>query len=256
MRYYDRIDLLKPDYVSPETGYRYYTIYQYEKLGTILELRALQMPLNQIQEYFNERNVKKSAAILQQYQHEFEQKLKEDIQLNAVMKEKLSYLSHLDHLVLNRVWEQTFPERYMITFSKPSGNQAAHDYAYTKLEWYLNEQETAPILATDRVGVYADEGILENSSHPSAAYPMIFVKHPKQKMKYLQTIPQGRYACMDYSNGRLETYHESFKIMKQYLRENHLAVTGHILQFYVVDVTLTNDRRETILQIQVPIRSV
>lgn len=39
LRYYDRINLLKPEYVSEETGYRYYSIRQYEKLGTILELR-------------------------------------------------------------------------------------------------------------------------------------------------------------------------------------------------------------------------
>ena len=41
LRHYDRIGLLKPAYIDPETNYRYYSIFQYEKLGTIKELRQL-----------------------------------------------------------------------------------------------------------------------------------------------------------------------------------------------------------------------
>lgn len=54
LRHYDRIDLLKPDYVT-KSGRRMYSIRQYEKLGTILELRAIGMSLHEIQEYFNNR---------------------------------------------------------------------------------------------------------------------------------------------------------------------------------------------------------
>ena len=47
LRHYDRIDLLKPNYVS-ESGHRYYSIRQYEKLGTILELKKIGMSLKEI----------------------------------------------------------------------------------------------------------------------------------------------------------------------------------------------------------------
>ena len=62
LRHYDRIDLLKPDYVT-KSGRRMYSIRQYEKLGTILELRAIGMSLHEIQEYFNNRNLKKSISM-------------------------------------------------------------------------------------------------------------------------------------------------------------------------------------------------
>ena len=45
LRHYDRIDLLKPVHVDPDTGYRYYSITQYEKIGTIRELKNLGMSL-------------------------------------------------------------------------------------------------------------------------------------------------------------------------------------------------------------------
>ena len=48
LRYYDRIGLITPDYVDPQTRYRYYSIRQYEKLGTIKELRQLGMSIHDI----------------------------------------------------------------------------------------------------------------------------------------------------------------------------------------------------------------
>ncbi len=59
LRYYDRIGLFKPIYVDPNTKYRYYSILQYEKLGTIKELRQLGMKLKEIKEYFDNRSSKK-----------------------------------------------------------------------------------------------------------------------------------------------------------------------------------------------------
>ena len=67
LRYYDSIGIFKADYVDPETGYRYYDPQQYEKLGTILELRSLNFSLNEIKEYFTERNMKKSVDMLKEH---------------------------------------------------------------------------------------------------------------------------------------------------------------------------------------------
>ena len=61
LRYYDRIGLITPDYVDPQTRYRYYSIRQYDKLGTIKELRQLGMSIHDITDYFSGRNSSFSA---------------------------------------------------------------------------------------------------------------------------------------------------------------------------------------------------
>ena len=45
LRYYDKIGLLTPEKVDPDTGYRYYSTKQFERLNTILYLKALKCPL-------------------------------------------------------------------------------------------------------------------------------------------------------------------------------------------------------------------
>lgn len=251
LRYYDRINLLKPEYVSEETGYRYYSIRQYEKLGTILELRSLKMPLEQIVEYFNNRNLKKSAELLQQYQIKLEEDIKRYMALNEVLKSKIDFIQSLDRLELNKAELVEMPERYMISFGEQAGGSEAHAYAYTKLEGCLND-EVAPILASDRVGVYTDERILEENDEYIPAYPMLIVKNISEN-EYIKKIPSGSYVCMNYTNGTLEKYDKSFEIVKKYIADNGLKICGNILQIYKLDVTLTNDRKETIMEIQIPV---
>ena len=67
LRYYDRVGLLKPAYIDPQTRYRYYTIRQSEELGVIRELRDLGMSVQEIQNYLEGCNLQKSVKMLAQY---------------------------------------------------------------------------------------------------------------------------------------------------------------------------------------------
>ena len=48
LRHYEALGLLTPERVDPNTGYRSYSIRQFEVLNTIRYLRALDMPLEEI----------------------------------------------------------------------------------------------------------------------------------------------------------------------------------------------------------------
>ena len=153
------------------------------------------------------------------------------------------------------VFECHFPKRYIITFDEPAGGPREHAYAFTKLEWYLDE--TAPILASDRVGVYADEARpLERPEGYIPSVPMLFVEDSDIQSEYKQEIPAGKYICMYYHDGGLEEYSPSFELIKDYLRVHSLAVDGRLFQIYKIDKTLTSDPCETLLEIQVPVKSI
>lgn len=58
LRYYDEIQLFTPAYVDNATGYRYYSIEQFERLNTILYLKALnlEMPIRILENSHNLRS--------------------------------------------------------------------------------------------------------------------------------------------------------------------------------------------------------
>ena len=56
LRHYEDIGLLKPEYVSPESGYRYYSARQFEVLSSIRYLRALDLPLPEIADFLKNKD--------------------------------------------------------------------------------------------------------------------------------------------------------------------------------------------------------
>ena len=53
LRLYAKNKLLEPDYLDPETGYRYYTLEQCAKLDLIRALKSCRLSLEQIREIFS-----------------------------------------------------------------------------------------------------------------------------------------------------------------------------------------------------------
>ena len=251
LRYYDRIGLITPDYVDPQTRYRYYSIRQYEKLGTIKELRQLGMSIHDITDYFSGRNLRKSHQLLLHQLELLEEEIRKQQLLSEILRRKLHFLSEITPPPpVDKVFCRAFPQRYMITFGEPAGGSREHAFAFTRLERYLDE--VAPILASDRIGVYADWHLLEPSDDYIPAVPMIFVERDAIESEHKRTIPPGDYLCMNYRRGELERYHPSFARLHTYMAEHGWVLNGMIFQFYKIDVTLTSDPDETLMEIQVP----
>ena len=49
--YYDRIGLFQPNETDPDTGYRYYSLEQFEELDVILCLKSIGLSLKEIKAY-------------------------------------------------------------------------------------------------------------------------------------------------------------------------------------------------------------
>ena len=255
LRYYDRVNLLKPAHIDPQTRYRYYTIRQSEELGVIRELRDLGMSVQEIQNYLEDCNLQKSIRILGQYYTDLQNDVEKKLALCRNVAQKLAYLGGLtavQELEAPRV--RHIQERQLITFGEKAGGPNKHMYALTKLEGYL--KDIAPVLATDNVGICADVEILEENENYIYGVPVIFVTDEEVKPeadKIKKIVPEGDYLCMEYRGGRLEKYNPCFENIKEFIKDNRLTISGPIFQIYKIDVTLTQDREETLLEIQVPI---
>ena len=143
LRYYDRVDLLKPAYIDPQTRYRYYTIRQSEELGIIRELRDLGMSIEEIRKYLEDCNLKKSIQMLAQYYSRLQDDIEKNLAICRNISQKLAYLGELTSLKeIDSPYMMRFPERHILTFDKAAGGPNKHMYALSKLEGYLNDIET------------------------------------------------------------------------------------------------------------------
>lgn len=85
LRYYEKMGVLTPAYISPESGYRYYSLDQLMILDTVLLCTEIGIPLKDLKQYVDENG-----------QLEFERLLKDGRQL---AKEKMQRIeNHIDSI--------------------------------------------------------------------------------------------------------------------------------------------------------------
>lgn len=88
LRYYDSLGLLKPAVVDPDSGYRYYSPTQLELAARIRLLRIVDMPLVEIRELLEERDLRRMRARLDLHRARIEERI-------AAQHESLSTLDRL-----------------------------------------------------------------------------------------------------------------------------------------------------------------
>ena len=148
------------------------------------------MSIHDITDYFSGRNLRKSHQLLLHQLELLEEEIRKQQLLSEILRRKLHFLSEITPPPpVDKVFCRAFPQRYMITFGEPAGGSREHAFAFTRLERYLDE--VAPILASDRIGVYADWHLLEPSDDYIPAVPMIFVERDAIESEHKRTIPRG-----------------------------------------------------------------
>ena len=100
--YYDKSELLIPEFIH-DNGYRYYSVSQYLTLEIILNMRKLNIPINDIKEYLNNRNTKNFQQLLQKKQQECDKIIAELQQTKESLALSLNALSELTQCPLKQI---------------------------------------------------------------------------------------------------------------------------------------------------------
>ena len=93
LRHYEHIGLLTPEYISSDSGYRYYGTEQFEVLNTIRYLRALDMPLAEIEDFLKNKDISRIEEKLLQQKHAVLKKQQEF--LLVLMEKRVAQLTKM-----------------------------------------------------------------------------------------------------------------------------------------------------------------
>ncbi|MFD1136449.1 MerR family transcriptional regulator [Paenibacillus urinalis] len=253
LRHYDRVGLFKPRYVDISSGYRYYSIYQYEMLGTIKELRELGMSIDEIKVYFEERNLKKSLSILEKKHEELQVKLKELINLEQNIKDKINFMKEISQVSnLHEIEHKWIPKRSLILKKGTVSTNLELSYGVIELENVL--QEVAPIVGTNRLGVLIDKKDLLRKDYNASSTLFVTARELKEYAGFtIHTTQDGEFICSRYS-GELWDREGILKKLISYIEIQGYSITGPALQIAHIDNSVTDVPSEIIFEIQVPVK--
>lgn len=171
LRHYEKLGLLQPEYIDSETGYRYYSTRQFECLNTIRYLRVLDMPLPQIKDFLENKDIGKIQKMLLEQKetvirkqkdfHIIEQKIN-----NRLQQLEDALLSELDTIKIIRT------EKRRIAWIRNSLSINSYLDLETSIR-QLERQQKDAVVFLGKVGVgIAKEQLLKKQY---GSYDMVFL---------------------------------------------------------------------------------
>lgn len=156
LRHYDRVGLLKPIEIDPQSGYRYYSIFQIEKLATIIELKSLGFTINEMKKFFENRQLKQSHELLYQRRT----KLRETVATLQKLDKSLSKkIEHLEDMLTVKITGDFTKYTIVEAPYRPVHFMSEHVDDAVNLEKVASLMENKlkainPVIGSDSYGIY------------------------------------------------------------------------------------------------------
>lgn len=253
LRYYDRIGLLKPDYLN-ENNVRYYSVLKYEQLETIKELQQIGLNLKEIRHYLSDRNIHSSEQLLLQQNAYCEDKIQLYQALQEKIQRKLSTLS--------TIWEKapvlmqpqiiSLPERICYCSENTIQDEISLSYACMELEHTIKDMDPLiPIYASD---CYAGLFSLD-SDKLQDTHLLFFLNSVVQKnLPKTRKLPAGDYVCV-YTNTSFWDRVTVRDCVTAFARANALSLNDSAIVISKIDYSITDIPEERLYEFQIRIHN-
>lgn len=257
LRHYDRIGLLKPAYVDPGTGYRYYSTEQVEVFDTIMDLRDMGLPLKEIQEFMNHRNVENSYEILSKKADELRQEIAEKQKMLLQIEQKTTYINMVknEKLFSLKQWRITHIRKRSMVISRARENDLSDFICeFTRLRKNLSDDFN--VFGTNISGSLIDpDSFLHTGKERLLRYPALPYGICEEEIRYgeLTELPETDYLVC-FGKGVLTAESSELTKIRRYLSKNGYEVTGYLYERDIIDISLTNDPAEVIYRLEIPVR--
>lgn len=249
LRHYDKIGLLKPSY-DTSNRYRFYTVRDFFKLSRILFFKDLDIPLQDIKNYMNNKNTINLVAILKKKEIEIDIKIHKLINLKKKITTKLDLLGSVQH-ELNIVKIKRMPQRIGILLNASDSNSEyelkqsiIENQQYFKLSSMLVEGQLYTSLKKDDM----INGIINKFN-----YFIEVISTEDIVTGHIKVFPEEQYACVLFKGSYKDTQ-SHYAILVQWINENGYEILGDSIKKNIVDYDFSDSENEYVSEIQIPIR--
>jgi len=247
LRYYEEIGILKPE--RDTNGYRLYSIQDIWKLNIIKDLRNLNMPMEVIKDYLDNKTLENTLDILNEEITIINKKMEQlKIQKNTITSRIKSLKEDASESNTEKIQVVDLDERKIIVLNDSFSRDEEADFLIKKL--HKKHEDKLYLLGNNYVGVTMDLTKVKQNIFNS--YKSVFFILDKDDKSYDKIIPKGRYLTLSY-RGSYEKTDKFIPLMMEYADKNNYRAISDPVELYKIDVHETSivDEYLTELQMQV-----
>ena len=250
LRYYESLGLLTPERVDPDTGYRYYSVRQFEVLNTIRYLRELDMPLPEISDFLKNRDIDRMEEKLRQQKAEIERKRLELQRIERRIDNNLRRIRDAQDSELDVIKYAAAPAMRIVWMDAALKISSSLDMEMPIRELEQSQAETVLFLGKVGVGISAEN--LEAGS--SEQYDGVFLILDDEDRFNGKTVLLPETQCVSV---RLRGSHteaaEQYRRLMEHIRAHGMKPSGFSREITMIDYGITSDREKFVTEISIPV---
>ena len=253
LRHYEEAGLLKPEKIDPQTGYRYYSARQFEVLNTIRYLRALDMPIAQIEDFLNNREIDVIEDKLLKQKELIAKKQRELASIERKIDHRLEQLKDALHSELDVIRLKKMPSCRIVWVKDSLRPKSYLDLEYAIRKLAQDQEESMIFLGKVGIGL-SKEKLLKREFEPYDSIFLILDEEDHYEGE-IEQHPEEMCACVRFRRSHNEAADQYRKLMN-YLEEQQLEVTGFSREITMIDYGITSNTDKFVTEISIPVRAM
>lgn len=251
LRHYEAAGLLQPEWVEPQTGYRYYSTRQFEVLNTIRYLRALDMPLPEIADFLRDRDVGRMEEKLRLQRETVIRKQQELRRIERKIENRLQQLHTAQTCPLDTV-ELVEAAACRIVWMESSMKIEG----YLDMETWIRKLDSSDVEAVvflGKVGVSLSGEHLRQGRYTPYDGIFLVLDEEDNYNGEVQQLPQALCVRIRFRGSHAQAP-EQYEKLTAYIAAHQMEVAGFSREITMIDYGLTNDLQKFITEISIPVR--
>ena len=251
LRHYENVGLLHPEHISPDTGYRYYGTEQFEVLNTIRYLRALDMPLTEIEDFLKNRDISNIEEKLMQQKKIVLEKQQELKRIEQKIDHRLNCLSEAQSMPLDTVTLMKLPACRIVWMDAPLKIKDSQDMEAPIRKLDQSQAEAVVFLGKVGLGISAEH--LQAAEYQK--YDGIFLILDDEDIYDGETIPVAETLCVRLSfRGSHAEAPGQYRKLLDYIKKHQMQIVGFSREITLIDYGITNDPEKFVTEICIPVK--
>lgn len=250
LRYYDELGILKPEYVNPDTNYRYYSTNQFERLNTIKYLRALDVPLEKISNFFDEKDVNTILDIFMEQRENVLKKQKQLAQIEKKITNRIEQIETALSATYGQVIVKYLPQRKIVLLEK---NFTLADDLELLIRDLSKEHCLDDAIFLGKVGVSISQRDLIKGQFTHFSSIFVVAEAEDDFKNKDNVLWEGSYATVQYQG----THDEAslyYTLLLNYIKDSGFQIKGDSVEITVIDTGITNDCNKFVTELQIPLQ--
>lgn len=255
LRLYDKLGLVTPCEINPETGYRYYDIRQSAQLDMIQYMKALGMNLSEIRKRFEENDIHKMRTILEQQKRNIQEQMQELRYAEKALDRAIESYRRCeaapggDDYILEYI-----KSRRIFRFETGSN---CYSYGMDTYEHILRSLKKNAALSNLPISYFCNVGSIIRKEYAIrnelwATEVFLFVDEEFAEQEGVEEIPEGVFLCRYCDSFRAEE--AAIEALFSHIRENGYTIEGDLISEVLVEFpAVTRFERNAFIKLQIPV---